>query len=93
MKSIFLPKVYETLTILSPGRVIGWFPTYGKAEEGLCNFGDECRWSYAVIEEMAEGMHGPTITASWFKYEDGVWDEIPIDPNNHFMQCINHTIG
>lgn len=95
MKTIHLPKVYEVLGSRSAGRVIGWFRSHDDALEGLHNFGCECRWSYAVIEEMGPGMHGQTVNATWFKFDDELNDWVSLDKDctNSFMQCINHTIG
>lgn len=95
MKTIHLAKVYEDISIFSKGRTFGWFRSHEDAVQGLHNFGDECRWSYAVLEEMGVGMHGQTIKATWFKYDDetSVWNNIDKDFTNSFMMCVNHTIG
>lgn len=80
------------------GRNVGWTETFEQCEQMLADFGDECRWFYAIIEESCPGMHGPTKNAWWYKYIDtsagSLWVEIP--PNefrNDFMRCVNHTIG
>jgi len=95
MKTIFVAKVYEDLThsLNNSGRNVGWCETFAECERMIQNFGDECRWNFAVIEESSPGMHGMTRGAWWFKY-DTAWIEIPGNEyRNDFMRCVNHTIG
>lgn len=93
MKSIFVAKVYEkTEHTNNDGRNVGWEDTFDRCERMLQNFGDECRWSYAVIEESSPGMHGMTRNTWWFEYHEG-WIPTPKYAWNDFMRCVNHTIG
>lgn len=95
MKSIHVLKVYERLGFLSPERNVGWFRSHDEAVTGMHNFGSECRWSFAIIEEVGAGMHGQTINATWFRFDDVLndWVSLELDPDSSFMNCINHTIG
>jgi hypothetical protein len=96
MKTIFVAKVYETNVIslsLNRGRNVGWCQTYSACLRMLNDFGDECRWSYAIIEEISPGMHGFIRSSHWFKRCEREWKKIPDDEWNSFMKCINHAIG
>lgn len=89
--TIFTAKVYTEMKAGADSRVFGWWTTFDRAKEGLDNFGDECKWSYAVIEEFYEGMHPMTASAIWFKYGDNGWE--PHSENSNMTRCINHAIG
>lgn len=94
MQTIFIPKVLEELTVQSDSRSIGWFETPKEALEGLHNFGDECRWAFALIEEVCPGMHGSTHLHSWYKYGSEGWEEIEDEEVPEGLRlCINHTLG
>lgn len=103
MKSIFVAKVYESneTHLADRGRNVGWNETFEKTEEMLHNFGDECRWSFAVIEESAPGMHGTTLNQWWFVWQNIDEEEMsgwipypePKEKWTSFMRCVNHTIG
>jgi hypothetical protein len=95
MNSIFVAKVYDSdqAGVLNSGRNVGWEKTFDECLEMLQNFGDECRWTLSVIEEVQPGMHGFISSAKWFSYYSSLgWK--PFDGVlNDFMRCTNHTIG
>ena len=99
MKSVYFVKVMENLTAHSKSRVIGWFKFQETAIDALGHFGDECRWSYACIEEVGEGMHGFCGEILWFRYDRDndewrmIWEEDWKKEDLLFKNCINHTIG
>ena len=99
MTTVYFVKVMETLSVHSKYRVMGWFKFAETAIDSLSHFGDECRWSYACIEEVEEGMHGPCGEILWFHYDRDsgewrmMWEEDWKEEDLLFKQCINHTIG
>lgn len=95
MRTIFTCKVYVSLDFdsVNDSRVIGWWSRIEDALTGLGNFGDECKWSYAVIEEFREGFHPETKQATWMKYDDMISRWCPLLEHNGFTNCINHAIG
>ncbi len=96
-KTIITCKVYEMLDLNSRERVIGWWTSLELALEGLVNFGDECRWNYAIFEEFDEGLHPQTIQKMWMKFDNETFVWKPYHSENSeenvFMSCINHAIG
>lgn len=90
-RTIFTTKVYVSLDHMSDSRVIGWRSSLADAITDLNNFGDECRWLYAIIEEFYEGFHPQTKSVTWLSYADG-WEQFTPTPTS-FVRCINHAIG
>ena len=99
MTTVYFAKVMESLGIYSKSRIIGWFKFAETAIDALGNFGDECRWSYACIEEIGEGLHGPAGEILWFRFDREnhewrmMWDEDWSEEDLLLKNCINHTIG
>ena len=86
--------VYTELSHQADRRVIGWWNDFEQALEGLDNFGTECKWSYALLEEFYDGFHPYTKDKMWMKYdhEEDMWKVHKPEPTS-FVRCINHAMG
>lgn len=90
--TIWVCKVLTELSLESDERYIGWWEDQEVMLEHLQYFGDECRWSYAVCEELVQGYHPSVKTIVWLKYDGDEWVKFTPEETS-FTQCINHTLG
>lgn len=92
MKTIIVATVFVNLDFDSIKRTVGWWSSWENAKNGLDSFGDESLYSYAVLEEFAEGLHPFTVKKQWYRFNK-VWETFVPDDNNSFCHCINFGIG
>lgn len=71
------------VTVMEDGgkcpRSVGWLPTIETALECVQkNYGStqECRYSYALIEETSAGIYSISDKQWWFKWRDDSWQQI-----------------
>lgn len=100
IKTIHSVRVYESLKFKDHGnsRLIAWSETEDGARIALQQFGAECRWSYAVIEEIAAGAHEICSKQIWLEHqsETNTWsdfDKGDYAEENSLLHCFNHCIG
>ena len=99
MNKIFVVSVFTDFSIIRDSRNPIWSFKFDVAKQLLDNFGCECRWSYACIEELGEGMHPQSFSRVWYHYADSKWNQIEygIEPGhkhwNDMMDCVNIGIG
>ncbi len=78
-------------------RAVGWYPSLERAIGAvLANEGgiDECRFTYAVVEEMAIGVYPTVKRQLWFKFVEGNWKQLDDDVYPYFSEGVtNWSIG
>ena len=70
-------------------RTFGWFSSFELADKAVrtnqCDI-YECLYQYVIIEEIADGIHGPCYREWWYKWdkEDEIFESVekPIETKN-----------